>query len=265
MRSVVVVDDEKWVLRGILGTFRWADYGYEVAFSTTKAREAFQYILQTPPDVAFLDIRMPEMNGSELLTAVRKAGVDTDFVIISGVQDYSLLRMGIQNAIFDYCLKPITQEAADDILERLSRYHTGTGTNSRHYSDDDASARVLQRAKAACAPCLSTADSFGSMVTYIHEHVSEPLKLSELAEKFFISPNHASYLFRKRMQTTYSEYLNLLRLNKATQLLGMTNMSVDAIAKACGYSDSQYFNHVFKKKMHMTPLQYRKAKMRGAI
>ncbi len=263
MHSVVVVDDEKWVLRGILGTFRWEEYGYQVVFSTTKAREAFSYILRQPPDVAFVDIRMPELSGTELLAGLREAGIATDVVILSGVQDYTLLRTSIQYAAFDYCLKPITQEMADDILGRLKAYHAKTKpAASALYADQDASPKVLLRNKEfflKIGTSTEGGDPFGQLLQYIHEHISEPLRLGSLAERFYISPNHVSYLFRMRLHTTYSDYVNLLRLNKAKQLLRRTGMSIDEIAKACGYSDIQYFCHVFRKKLACTPLQYKRA------
>ena len=60
------------------------------------------------------------------------------------------------------------------------------------------------------------------------------------------------------MDTTFSAYLNQQRIEKACTLLRGTHMTVEEIARSCGYTDAQYFSRVFRQTTGLTPMQYRK-------
>lgn len=95
-------------------------------------------------------------------------------------------------------------------------------------------------------------------VSYINEHFKEQLTLSEMAHDLSFSPNYLGMLFKKQMNCTFHEYLNTLRLKHACNLLSSSDLSVKEISFASGYSSVEYFMYAFKKKMVMTPNEYRK-------
>lgn len=256
MYTAVVVEDEKWVLRGILSTIPWKKYDFTVAYSTTKARLGLDFILATPPDVVFVDIRMPTLNGMELLTIARQAGVTSEFVILSGLQEYEYFRTSIQYGVFDFILKPITEEKTDEVLKKLRHHLDAVQSPPLAFGDVDAVTQVHERRKGV-APAAPQ-DVFDELTVYIRNHFEQDLRLNDLAGSFYITPNYISRLFRQRLGTTYTDYLNGLRLEKANTLLTQTGLSVEQIAQTCGYNDAQYFCHVYRKYTNRTPLQYRK-------
>ena len=69
---------------------------------------------------------------------------------------------------------------------------------------------------------------------------------------------YISRLFNKKLHTTYSKYLNHLRLEYAVNLLKNTDMTVSAVAYESGFECERSFFRVFKDNMKITPLQYRK-------
>ncbi len=86
------------------------------------------------------------------------------------------------------------------------------------------------------------------------------ITLSLLAEKFNISAEHFSRVFKKETGLGFSEYLSLLRLKKAESILKQnSNETVAEIAFSCGFNDSNYFCEKFKKNYGMSPLKYRKS------
>lgn len=95
-------------------------------------------------------------------------------------------------------------------------------------------------------------------VAYINEHFSEPITLEKMAKQLSFSTNYLGMLFKKQMGCTFNDYLNTLRLKHACNLLYSSDMSVKAISYAAGYSSVEYFTYAFKKKMLMTPNNYRK-------
>lgn len=95
-------------------------------------------------------------------------------------------------------------------------------------------------------------------MAYINEHFLEQLTLDSLAKELSFSPNYLGTLFKKQMGYSFNEYLNRIRLKYACGLLRSSNLSIKEIANASGYSSIEYFMYTFKKKMMMTPGDYRK-------
>jgi YesN/AraC family two-component response regulator len=119
MYRVILVDDEPWTLQGIYETFEWNKYDLEVIGTYTLATKALQEILEKKPDVVFTDIRMPIISGIDILNTIRKNGLKTEVVIISGFGQFDYAQEAIRQGAFDYILKPIDEEATDVLLERI--------------------------------------------------------------------------------------------------------------------------------------------------
>jgi len=94
-------------------------------------------------------------------------------------------------------------------------------------------------------------------VAYINEHFLEQITLKDLAKRLSFSTNYFGMLFKKQMNCTFNEYLNTLRLKYACNLLSSSDISVKEVSFASGYSSVEYFMYAFKKKMLMTPIEYR--------
>jgi YesN/AraC family two-component response regulator len=260
MYRAMVVDDEKWTLMGICRTFSWEAHGFAPPEKQTDPEAALTSLLASPPDVAFVDIRMPAMTGLELIAAARGRGVASEFVILSGLQDFEYARTAMQYAVFDYLLKPLHADAADRLLARLKSHLDGLDRSPRAAA---ALSQVHARLVNAAAPSGEgdAADAFSQLVNYVEANLSSPLLLKDVAARFYLTPNYVSALFRQRLDTTFSAHLNRLRVQKAQTLLRGTKMTVEEIALSCGYADAQYFSRVFRQATGETPMQYRKGEM----
>ena len=84
------------------------------------------------------------------------------------------------------------------------------------------------------------------------------IAIHELAEKFSMSPNYFSSIFKRETGQTTVNYIKSIRIKKACEFLKYSDKSVADIAKEVGYQDSQYFFKVFKKATGQTPLTYRR-------
>ena len=96
------------------------------------------------------------------------------------------------------------------------------------------------------------------IIQYIQEHCEERLSLKALAEKCFYNPAYFSRLFKKAYNMTLTEFIMEQRLKKASHLLRNTEMSVDEVASACGFTDKTFFYNRFKQKYDCTPGDYKK-------
>lgn len=93
---------------------------------------------------------------------------------------------------------------------------------------------------------------------YIRNNYSKDIDLAAIARVIGLNPSYLSKKFKAATGFGYREYLVLVRVQAASEMLLKTNKSVAEIALACGFRDSNYLGEVFKKKKGMSPLQYRK-------
>jgi AraC-like DNA-binding protein len=94
-------------------------------------------------------------------------------------------------------------------------------------------------------------------VLLIDNDLSRDLSLSALAEMLSVSPGYLSAIFKRDMKKTVTEYVSDKRVSYAVYLLTTTHLQVQTVASHCGILDVQYFSKIFKKKMGLTPREYR--------
>lgn len=92
---------------------------------------------------------------------------------------------------------------------------------------------------------------------YVHNHLSEPIRLQEVADYVGLSPNYFSSLFKKEMNLAFADYVNHTRIKESQYLLQTTNHSILDIAISVGFNNQNYFTTIFKKTTGITPKQYR--------
>jgi YesN/AraC family two-component response regulator len=93
---------------------------------------------------------------------------------------------------------------------------------------------------------------------YIQRNFSRKISLEEIAKVSGFSSPYFSTLFKKEMGENLSGYLSRLRVEKATELLTSTSLSLNAIAKACGIEDQRWFSKIFKAHTGKSPGKFRR-------
>lgn len=91
----------------------------------------------------------------------------------------------------------------------------------------------------------------------IQERYAEELSLKTLSQVYNINPVYLGQLFQKEVQSTFSDFLNKTRINKAKEMLTGTNYRMTDIAAKVGYWDKSYFYKQFKKYVGISPKEYR--------
>ena len=94
-------------------------------------------------------------------------------------------------------------------------------------------------------------------VRYIKTHYNEDISVNEMAERYDMSPNYFSTMFKKEVNQSAINYITNLRITKAKEYLRDSEKSIAEIAQMIGYEDCNYFFRVFKKIEGVTPQQYR--------
>ncbi len=100
---------------------------------------------------------------------------------------------------------------------------------------------------------------FRETLAYIDERSHEPLTASEMARRSLMSYSHFAACFRRLMHTSFTTYLQFVRVRKAEQLLLDPEYSITQIAMETGFNHSSYFIKHFRRIRGVTPRQYRQA------
>ena len=108
--KVVIVDDEPWT-REVIKTFGdWEGLGLEVAGEASDGEYGLELIRLISPDIILTDVKMPQLNGIDLIGILRKENNNSPVIFISGYDDYSYIRSALKLDAVDYLLKPVKQE-----------------------------------------------------------------------------------------------------------------------------------------------------------
>lgn len=104
----------------------------------------------------------------------------------------------------------------------------------------------------------SSNNKLQAITDYFSHAVSSPYSLDTLSEQFHLSPAYICRIFKKAYNMTPNEFFEQQKIKYATDLLKSNDFSINEVAFSCGYNDSNYFSHIFKKHTGMSPSQYRK-------
>lgn len=101
-------------------------------------------------------------------------------------------------------------------------------------------------------------DKIMPALKYIDVHYSEQITLEALSATVSMNPSYFCRVFKKATNSTFTEYLNFVRVIKSERLLTSNSGSVSDIALDVGFSSVSYFNRIFKRFKSLSPSEYRK-------
>ena len=102
-------------------------------------------------------------------------------------------------------------------------------------------------------------DAMMQAIDYVDQHYTEPIFIEDVARLAMLSQSYFSYLFKAITHKTFVEYLNSLRIQKAMDLLKVTNDLVVDVCFESGFKNVNHFNRTFKSMVGVSPMQYRKS------
>ncbi|MCH4031287.1 MAG: response regulator [Lachnospiraceae bacterium] len=111
MINFLIVDDEKIIRESIKAMLQNSFNGYDIHFlEAENGKEALEILLSTQTDLLLTDIKMPGFSGIDLLHEIQKRRMEIEVIVLSGFDDYSLVRSAMKLGAADYLLKPIVNE-----------------------------------------------------------------------------------------------------------------------------------------------------------
>lgn len=122
MRKVLIVDDELLARRMLKESIVWEEYGYCVAWEAQNGKEGLETAVRRRPDVIFVDIKMPLMDGLEMVKQLNSLGVSSKIVMLTCYDDFSYVREAMRYGAVDYLLKhTFEQEDLAALLGRIEK------------------------------------------------------------------------------------------------------------------------------------------------
>ena len=118
MYKVFIVDDERVIAEGLEKLIDWNGLECETRSFTCSA-EAYGAAIGEIPDIIITDIKMPFMNGLELIKKLKSEGVDSDVIILSGYSEFEYARKGIELGVNTYLLKPVEQKDLESVVREV--------------------------------------------------------------------------------------------------------------------------------------------------
>lgn len=159
MLNVLVIDDEKLVRQMVIRCIDWEAIGLHIIGEASSARMGLELIDELHPDMVFMDVRMPSMDGLTCSRLIMQKYPQIKILILSGHDEFEYASEGIRIGVFDYLLKPVNAEelekaaikARDAILEErdfrreFERYKEELEKHSSYIRDRQLSALVRSR------------------------------------------------------------------------------------------------------------------------
>lgn len=121
MYRLLLLDDEEIVLKGIQKVFDLPSFGFELAGVFSNPLKALEQIEGLNPHLIITDVKMPQMDGLEFASEVKKKCPETEIVILSGYDDFSYAQAAVKIGVSDYLLKPIKKEDFSTMLRHMHR------------------------------------------------------------------------------------------------------------------------------------------------
>lgn len=256
----MIVEDEPLIRAGLKEYFDWKELGIHTIVEAENGKDGIDTALIELPHLVITDIRMPIMDGLEMIGQLRSKLPDTLFIILSGHSEFEYAQKAIHyGGVYDYLLKPLRYEKSFSVIvnciEKI-REKQQTLHSFEHL--------VENKSQAEASDSLHLPDAnqdlqlFTQIESYIKQHIDQELTLNIVAEHFFYNPSYLSRLFKTKLNKNYMTFVSEIRINYALQYLEIPQYSVSDISVMCGYKSYKHFVKVFKNITQMTPTEYRK-------
>ena len=267
MRSykIILADDEHWIRSLMRSIVNWKKLGTEIVAETGDGATALALCRLKRPHILVSDVRMPGLNGLELIEKVRREMPEIQCIIISGYDEFEFARRALRLGALDYLLKPLESRQVEAVVRRAIGRLQGIQVEKKERRDLEAKVNKLQallsgkgeaRIPIVKPPAHADRRILRALI-YLDDNLPRCPTLNEVAERCYLSPSYFSQKFKESMGLGFGEYLAKLRLRRAEQLMANPDLKCREIAELLGFSSQSYFSRFFKKARGCTPEEYR--------
>lgn len=226
MIKAVICDDEKAARNIICHFLENKKLPIEIVGTAENGRDAWNLIQCSKPDLIFMDIHMPYMNGFEIISNLK----DCKVIIITAYDSFEYAQKALRLGASDILSKPIDfAQLEQAIIRAIGWNFTGN-------------------------------EVVDTILSYIYSHYNEQIELDTLSQITFCTSSHIARSFKKYTGMTIISYMHKVRIEKSIELMKEKKLAIKEISEAVGYQNLNHFYKYFTSRMGMTPAAYMKQK-----
>ena len=227
----MLIDDEASARKLMRESIDWAGLDMNVAGEAESGIEAINTIDDIKPDIAFVDISMPFMDGIQFSEIATQRYPDLIIIIMTAFDKFEYARKCVSMPIFEYMLKPMVRSEVTEVLKKAKARLDERGP-------------VQWETSEAPEEQLSATEA---VMKYIQENYTDStLNLTSVAQAFGFSSSYLSRKFKSETGKGFAQYLTQVRMENAMKLAGPDVKMFNVSAKV-GIPDPNYFGRCFKK------------------
>lgn len=249
MYKVMLVDDEPIIVEGLSRSIEWEKWNCEIVATAYDGVEGKKLIEEKRPDMVFMDICMPEMDGLSMIAAIHSEFPELQVCVLTGYRDFEYAQEAIRLGVTRFLLKPSNMDELEEAIEKMCQNLKKKGITGETSEADTAENEVTENA--------SSSFIVKNAMNYIEENYTKKLTLSEVAEKTYVSQWHLSKLLNRHTGQSFSEILNHVRIEHAKELLKDPALRIGDVSEQVGFLDLAHFSRVFKKQEGISANEYR--------
>ena len=240
MIKILIADDEGYE-RELLGDILDKRLGREAEVRMVEnGRLAVDAASLWAADVVLMDIEMPGINGIDAARQILAQRPECKLIFITAYSLFTYAHEAVKLGACDYILKPVDPDDVERAVRRA-----------------EAQAEA-QRQLEAMAVLM------GKVKKYLqHNYMMYDISLDSVSAILNLNASYFSSLFKRTFQVNFLDYLTELRMDAAKELLRDPLRSTAEVANMVGYESANYFTRAFKKKVGMTPTEYRRGAAQG--
>ncbi len=266
MYRVLIIDDEEIIREGLKTVINWDSMGCSVVGEAVDGDEGLEMLSSLQPDIVFTDIRMPGLNGLEMISKLKEHKHGCKIIILSGFRDFEYAQQAVRLGAFRFLLKPTDtkeiilsiEEAIIELKKVKSNEEILKNLKRKVKEDYNLSDKVtITEDKSLNTNEKNSKFLVVKALSFMKENVSLGLTLKDVSAYLYISTWYLSKLIKKETGSTFIDILSEIRIEEAKKLLIQPQYKIYEVAAMIGITDVTYFNKLFKSTTGLKPMEYR--------
>lgn len=248
MYKVVIIDDEPRIVEGLTKGIEWDKWNCKVVGTAENGDKGITVIRDFKPDILITDISMPGLDGLGMIAALKSEFPDMQITILTGFREFDYAKRAIELGVTRFLLKPSKFAELEEAISVMCSKITEHADVTEEPDTDENEPEISDAANSFIV---------NNALEYMKNHYQEKMRLVDVANEVYVSQWHLSKLLNKITGQNFSELLNAIRMEKASELLRDPSLRISDIAEQVGFVDLAHFSRVFKKVSGMSANEYR--------
>lgn len=229
----------------------WNECGFKIGKAVSNGKDALNALEKEKFDLVIAEIKMPFIDGTELLREIKKQYPDVCVIFISSCDKFEYVREALIGGAFDYILKPVDKKVLGDTLMRARQY----------LSERSKDIPISENVKAALQFIGKKADEsvfIKQVCEYFSQNSKTVITMEKMADHLNFNKDYFGKIFKRQTGVSFSRFASVLKAEYAKELIATGNYKIYQISEMLGYSSTDYFTKKFKEITGKTPSEFKK-------